>query len=91
MRPNSTATCNRCAVTRGKYEALIDPPLWGYIDRINEAYPPDVVNLSIEKQRAIYDAIARDFHAGHPNGVEAGDSAVSLPDRAIPIRRYRMQ
>lgn len=78
-------------MTRGKYEALLDRSLWDYIDRVNAAYPPDTVDLPMEKQRALYDAMARTFHAGHPAGVEAGDGAIRLPDRAIPIRRYRMQ
>ncbi|WIW54366.1 alpha/beta hydrolase [Mesorhizobium mediterraneum] len=74
---------------RGKYATLLDPALWAYIDRVNAWYPPEM-DLPVDKQRAVYDAMCRAFHTGTPAGVEASDSAVAAGDHAIPIRRYQL-
>ncbi|UVK41654.1 alpha/beta hydrolase [Mesorhizobium sp. AR10] len=75
---------------RGKYGRLLDPALWAYIDRVNDWYPPEIAELPIDKQRDVYDAMCRAFHAGTPAGVETNDSTVPAGDHAIPIRRYEM-
>jgi acetyl esterase len=72
----------------GKYEHLIDPDLWAYIDEVNRRYPPEVVDLPIAEQRAIYNAMCADFHSGRPDGVKVRDSAIDLTDRRIPLRIY---
>ncbi|TWI23115.1 acetyl esterase [Mesorhizobium tianshanense] len=72
---------------RGKYATLLEPALWAYIDRVNEWYPPDM-DLPVDQQRAVYDAMCRAFHQGYPAGVEASDGTVAAGDHAIPIRRY---
>ncbi len=72
----------------GKYEHLIEPDLWAYIDEVNRWYPPEVVDLPIADQRAIYDAMCAAFHSGRPAGVEVRDRAIDLPDRSIPLRIY---
>ena len=46
---------------RGKYETLLDPALWDYIDSINAWYPPEITDLPIAKQRQIYDRMCRAF------------------------------
>ncbi|TIS99272.1 alpha/beta hydrolase [Mesorhizobium sp.] len=74
---------------RQKYAPLLDPALWAYIDRVNAWYPPEM-DLPVDKQRAVYDAMCRAFHAGTPAGVEASDGAVAAGDHAIPIRRYQL-
>lgn len=74
---------------RGKYATLIDPALWAYIDRVNAWYPPEM-DLPVDKQRAVYDAMCRAFHAGTPAGVEASDGTITAGDHAIPIRRYQL-
>lgn len=73
---------------RGKYLTLLDPELWAYIDRVNEWYPPEIVYMPIDRQRAVYDAMCRAFREPYPLGVKASDSSVG--DRAIPVRRYHM-
>lgn len=73
---------------RGKYQTLLDPELWAYIDRVNEWYPPEIVYMPIDRQRAVYDAMCRAFREPYPAGVKASDSSVG--DRAIPVRRYHM-
>ena len=78
-------------MNRGKYEALIDPASWAYIDRINGWYPPEILDLPIDRQRTVYDAMCRAFHPGYPAGVEATDSEIAARGHAIPIRRYRLQ
>jgi acetyl esterase len=74
---------------RGKYASLLDDDLWAYIDQVNSWYPPEIIAAPIERQREVYDAMARAFHQGYPDGVEADDGAVPAAGRAIPIRRYR--
>ncbi|RWF49386.1 MAG: alpha/beta hydrolase [Mesorhizobium sp.] len=74
---------------RGKYATLLDPALWTYIDRVNAWYPPGM-DLPVDKQRSVYDAMCRAFHAGFPAGVEASDGTVAAGSHAIPIRRYQL-
>ncbi|EHH05143.1 alpha/beta hydrolase [Mesorhizobium amorphae] len=75
---------------RGKYARRLDPALWLYIDRVNEWYPPEIAELPISEQRAVYDAMCRAFHQGHPPGVSASDGLVGRAARDIPVRRYRL-
>jgi acetyl esterase len=71
------------------YRALIDTETWAFIDRTNSYYPPDTIDYTIEQQREVYNRMCREFFAGYPDGVSAETKAISLPDRRIPIRRYR--
>jgi acetyl esterase len=75
---------------RGKYETLLDADLWAYIDRVDAWYPPEIIAAPIERQREVYDAMAKAFRQDYPAGVEAEDGIVPAVDHAIPIRRYRM-
>ncbi|PBB66977.1 esterase [Mesorhizobium sp. WSM4312] len=74
---------------RGKYETRLDPALWAYIDSVDAWYPPEVIGLPIDKQRAVYDRMCRAFHRGRPAGVKASDGLVTAPGHRIPIRRYQ--
>lgn len=71
------------------YASIIDAETWAFIERTNSYYPPATIDLTIEQQRAIYDRMCREFFAGYPDGMSAETTAISLPDRAIPIRIYR--
>ncbi|MBW8907489.1 MAG: alpha/beta hydrolase [Mesorhizobium sp.] len=75
---------------RGKYASRLDPALWDYIDRVNSLYPPEIGELPIAEQRAVYNAMCRAFHLHHPKGITASDGIVAAQGRAIPVRRYRM-
>ncbi|WP_025053642.1 alpha/beta hydrolase [Sulfitobacter noctilucae] len=55
------------------YAALIDAETWAYIARLDAAYPPDSVEMSIADQRAAYDIMCRVFHAQRPAGVTSQD------------------
>jgi acetyl esterase len=76
--------------TRGKYGEMLDPALWVYIDRVNDWYPPEIVDLPIGGQRDVYDAMCRAFHQGIPAGVEVSDVLIAASDRSIPVRCYRL-
>jgi acetyl esterase len=76
---------------RGKYSDLIDAETWAFIDRTNSHYPPDAVDFDIGKQRDIYNALCRAFHAGYPEGVSASDGEIATVNHAIPVRRYRFE
>jgi acetyl esterase len=55
------------------YTKLIDADTWAYIARLDAAYPPDAVQMSIAEQRAAYDSMCRVFHAPRPAGVTVQD------------------
>ncbi|RWB01500.1 MAG: alpha/beta hydrolase [Mesorhizobium sp.] len=77
-------------MTRGPYETRLDPALWAYIDAVNGWYPPEILGLPIDKQRAVYDHMSRAFHQGRPPGVKASDGLIAAAGRGTPIRRYRL-
>lgn len=56
------------------YAALIDAETWAYIARLDAAYPPDAVEMTIAQQRAAYDKMCKVFDAPHPEGVGARDA-----------------
>ncbi|MFS4580337.1 alpha/beta hydrolase [Phaeobacter sp. C3_T13_0] len=66
------------------YERLIDEETWAFIRRTGECYPDDAVDLSIEEQRKVYDAMAADFRAARPDVVTCEDLLVG----AVPVRIY---
>ncbi|WP_095202582.1 alpha/beta hydrolase [Mesorhizobium carmichaelinearum] len=74
---------------RGKYETRLDPTLWAYIDSVNAWYPPEIIGLPIDKQRAVYDRMCRAFHQGRPPGVKASDGLIAASGHGIPIRHYQ--
>ncbi len=57
------------------YAALIDAETWAYIARLDAAYPPDAVAMSIADQRAAYDTMCKVFDAPYPKGVGARDTS----------------
>ncbi|TYR30286.1 alpha/beta hydrolase [Mesorhizobium microcysteis] len=68
------------------YSKLIDAETWAFIERTNSFYPADTVDHGIGEQRAIYDRMCREFHAGYPENVTA--ETMSIGGR-IPVRIYR--
>lgn len=66
------------------YQQLIDAETWAYIARLDAAYPPDAVDLSIADQRRLYDQMCALFNQGRPDGVRSTD--LSFGD--VPCRRY---
>lgn len=76
--------------SRGKYETRLDPALWAYIDAVNAWYPPEIIGLPVDKQRAVYDRMCRAFHPGRPPGVKASDGLIAATGRDIPVRRYQL-
>ena len=66
------------------YQTLIDQPTWAFIKASEAAYPPDAATLSIDDQRAIYDAMCRSFHRGYPPGITAKDTEIA----GVPCRIF---
>jgi len=66
------------------YERLIDDETWAFIRRTAEFYPEDTVGMSVPEQRAIYDAMCREFLQPRPPGVETQD----LMAGSVPVRLY---
>lgn len=71
------------------YQKLIDAETWAFIERTNAFYPEDTGERTVDEQRAIYDRMCREFHAGYPDGVVAHTSSIPTPTHDIPIRIYR--
>ncbi|MDP3378369.1 MAG: alpha/beta hydrolase, partial [Brevundimonas sp.] len=70
------------------YAKLIDAETWAFIERTNSFYPPDTIDATIDGQRAIYDRMCREFHAGYPDGIDVETTAIGTPTHRIPIRIY---
>ncbi|RST86957.1 alpha/beta hydrolase [Aquibium carbonis] len=70
------------------YTKLIDAETWAFIERTNSFYPPDTIDATIDGQRAIYDRMCREFHAGHPDGIAVETTAIGTATHSIPIRIY---
>ncbi|MEO1107461.1 MAG: alpha/beta hydrolase [Pseudomonadota bacterium] len=66
------------------YERLIDEETWAFIRRTAESYPDNAVDLSIEEQRKVYDAMCQTFRQPRPNGVETQDRSA----HGVPVRVY---
>lgn len=82
-------------MTKPDYELLIDQQTWAFIRRTQDAYPDDAVQLSIDQQRQLYDAMCSDFQTTHPTGVVATDYQIdseyySPLCNGCAIRHYQM-
>ncbi len=71
------------------YAPRIDEETWVFIDRTNAFYPPDTIDASISRQRAIYDEMCSAFRQPRPSGITVRDDRVKGNGGDIPIRRYR--
>jgi acetyl esterase len=70
------------------YTKLIDAETWAFIERTSSFYPPDTIDATIDGQRAIYDRMCREFHAGYPDGIAVETTAIGTAMHRIPIRIY---
>jgi acetyl esterase len=59
------------------------------VEQTNSFYPPETINYTIDRQRAVYDTMCRAFFAAYPETVVAETTAIATPTHAIPIRIYR--
>lgn len=66
------------------YERLIDAETWAFIRKTGECYADDAVELSIDEQRDIYDAMCCDFHVARPSIIQTED----LLAKGVPVRHY---
>jgi acetyl esterase len=73
---------------RGKYESLLDPQTWDYIDEVERWFPPEMLAKPIAEQRKVYDAMCRAFHAGYPAEIRVEDIAAPSTAGPLPMRRY---
>jgi len=71
-----------------KYDQLIDEETWAFIERTEAWYPPDAVELPIEKNREIYNAMCREFLADYPVGVGSSDEIINSPHGPVACRIY---
>lgn len=77
-------------IPRAEYESLIDGEMWAFIRRTDHWFPPETIGLPILRQREIYDAMCREFHAGRPTGVLTHDQPIEAAGRQLAARHYRL-
>ena len=71
-----------------KYNSMIDTETWAFIRETESWYPPDAVNLTIERQREVYTQLCQAFSAGRPDGVSVNDGMLETTNHGIAFRRY---
>ena len=67
------------------YDKLIDAETWAYIAKLDAIYPPDAVDMSIQEQRDLYDAMCKAFHKPRSTRLIVEDR----PFGGVPCREYR--
>ncbi len=72
-----------------KYDGLLDPEIWAFIERTNQYYPPDAVTRSVAEQRKVYNAMCRAFFNGYPSGIGVEDLSAQDDGHQVPVRAYR--
>ncbi|MEZ5872173.1 MAG: alpha/beta hydrolase [Nitratireductor sp.] len=69
------------------YDKLLDAEMKAFVERTNSYYPPETVTFTIDQQRAVYDRMCGEFHAGRPGNVTISDG--SVPGKhEVPVRIY---
>src|SRR5690606_8112168 len=71
------------------YAQAIDAEMWAYIEKVTGWFPPESSGLPIDRQRAIYNAMCRHFHAGRPPNVCVHDEPIDGPGGTLTLRLYR--
>jgi len=67
---------------------ITDPEVLAFIEKTNNFYPPNTIDLAIAEQRQVYDEMCAAFSAPRPEGLTVTDETLDGPDGAIPVRRY---
>lgn len=72
------------------YAKLMDEEVRAFMARTARHYPPDAVDLTVQDQRRVYNAMCADFDVGYPDDVTAQDRAFGgvtcrVYSRAAPV------
>jgi len=67
----------------------LDGEMEAFIARVSSYYPDGDAPLSVDLQRASYNAMCRAFHAGYPDRVSSHDETLPGAGGPIQVRRYR--
>ncbi|MCI4660838.1 MAG: alpha/beta hydrolase [Neomegalonema sp.] len=67
---------------------MLDAQVQGFVDETLSLYPDDAASLSIEAQRALYDAMAAHFREPRPEGMLVRDEVLAGGRQSIPVRHY---
>ncbi|TPW27947.1 alpha/beta hydrolase [Pararhizobium mangrovi] len=73
---------------REAYAARLDADVRTFIEETEACYPPDAADLTVERQRTVYDAMARTFAVGRPVGIVTNDTFVDAGSHTVPVRVY---
>jgi acetyl esterase len=68
---------------------LQDEGIRRYLEESEALYPPDAARLSIGEQRALYEALCRQFRRPCPSGIAVRDLTIEGQGGPVPIRIYR--
>ena len=69
----------------------LDAGMQNFIERAEQAFPPDYRDYSLEEQRAMYRALCRTFERPHPPGLAVRDERLPADGHEVPVRIYRPQ
>ncbi len=72
---------------REDYERLVDGEVRAFIRQTDAWFPPESAGLPIARQREIYNAMCRAFHAGRPSNVVVEDRMIV----GLWVRCYRRE
>ena len=72
-------------------DLITDPEVLNFISKANAEYPPDLVDVSVEENRRLYDQLCSVFNAKRPSGLTVTDNIISgvgtrsyLPKQSTP-------
>ena len=71
-----------------KYHHLLDRQIWKFIRDTEKTYPADAVELTVAKQRELYDAMCIAARAALPGDISFKNLTIPSQNYSIPIRRY---
>ena len=66
-----------------------EPGLLAFLERSQAIAPDEVWDGPPEVQRAVYDRMCAALRQPRPPEIQVADLSLALPDRVVPLRRYR--
>lgn len=67
---------------------MLDAEMAAFVAETEAMYPPDVAEMGVAAQRALYDRMAAHFRGPRPAGLAVLDGAIAGSAGAVPVRRY---
>lgn len=72
-------------------DAISDPEVLAFIERTEQLYPDDTIDLAIAGQREIYDGMSAAFRQRRPSDVQPVDTVIDGPGGPLALRGYHVE